>query len=59
MESWNGMYYVIMAGGVLVAPHVINTKATLSGYDAAIELRVNARVGAYPIITQISRTLTA
>ena len=59
MESRNGMHHVIMAGGVLVAPHVINTKATLSGYDAAIELRVNVRVGAYLIITQISRTRTA
>ena len=55
-----GMYHVIMARGVLVAPHVINTKATLSGYDAATGLRVNVRVGAYLIIiTQISRTLTA
>ena len=42
-----------------MAPRVINTKATLSGYDAAIELRVNVRVGAYLIMTQISRTLTA
>ena len=55
-----GMSHVITARGVLVAPRVISTKATLSGYDAAIELRVNVRVGAFLIIiTRISRTLTA
>ena len=43
----------------LMAPHVIDTKATLSGYDAAIEVRVSVRVRAYLIMAQISRTRTA
>ena len=39
MESRNGMHHVIMAGGVLVAPHVIN----MFGFGVRVRIRVWAK----------------